>query len=108
MNFRNSGNTEWFCLFRSRYKNDCDAVGIFGARKPQLLIVSPELARRVFVTDFKYFHDNDISLLINEKSDFFFANNPFTLTGEKWKTQRADVTPGLTQSRVGCISNSIW
>lgn len=85
----------------SRYKNQYDAVGIFGARKPQLLIINAELARRVMVTDFKNFHDNDVSLLIDEKSDFIFANNPFTLTGEKWKTRRADVTPGLTQSRVG-------
>lgn len=53
------------------------------------------------VADFKNFHDNEVSILMNEKSDFIFANNPFTLTGEKWKNRRADVTPGLTQSRVG-------
>lgn len=66
-----------------------------------MLVVNAELARRVMVADFKNFHDNEVSILMNEKSDFIFANNPFTLTGEKWKNRRADVTPGLTQSRVG-------
>ncbi|KAH8403265.1 hypothetical protein KR222_009330 [Zaprionus bogoriensis] len=86
-----------------RYKNKYDAVGIYGARNPQLLVISPELARRVFVSDFKHFHDNEVSLLVNEKTDFIFANNPFTLTGEKWKNRRADVTPGLTQSRIKAV-----
>lgn len=86
-------------LFR-QYKNKYDAVGIFGSRSPQLLVINPALARRVFVSNFKNFHDNEIAKNIDEKTDFIFANNPFSLTGEKWKTRRADVTPGLTMGRV--------
>ncbi|XP_017068045.2 LOW QUALITY PROTEIN: probable cytochrome P450 28a5 [Drosophila eugracilis] len=86
-----------------KYKNKYDAVGIYSARSPQLLVVNPELARRVFVSNFKNFHDNDFSKNFDEKTDFIFANNPFTLTGEKWKSRRADVTPGLTMGRIKTV-----
>lgn len=67
---------------------------------PQLLIVNPELAHRVFVSNFKHFHDNEMATMMDEKSDFLIANNMFTMTGDAWKQRRADVTPGLTISRV--------
>ncbi|XP_002056774.2 probable cytochrome P450 28a5 [Drosophila virilis] len=86
-----------------KYKQQYDAVGIYASRSPQLLIVSPELAHRVFVTDFKHFHDNEVSALVTEKSDFIFANNIFTMTGEGWKERRSDLTPGLTISRVKAV-----
>ncbi|KAM8717486.1 hypothetical protein ACLKA7_004217 [Drosophila subpalustris] len=86
-----------------QYRDQYDAVGIYGARSPQLLVISPELARRVFVSDFKHFHDNEASNLVDEKSDFFIANNPFSLVGEEWKKRRADVTPGLTVSRIKSV-----
>ncbi|XP_043653301.1 probable cytochrome P450 28a5 [Drosophila teissieri] len=86
-----------------QYKDKYDAVGIFGVRSPQLLVINPELARRVFVSNFKNFHDNEIAKNIDEKTDFIFANNPFSLTGEKWKARRADVTPGLTMGRIKTV-----
>ncbi|KAL7740699.1 hypothetical protein ACLKA6_000065 [Drosophila palustris] len=86
-----------------QYRDQYDAVGIYGARSPQLLVISPELARRVFISDFKHFHDNEASNLVDEKSDFFIANNPFCLVGEEWKNRRADVTPGLTVSRIKSV-----
>ncbi|KAH8415075.1 hypothetical protein KR215_002227 [Drosophila sulfurigaster] len=85
------------------FKHQYDAVGIYGARRPQLLVISPELARRVFVSDFKSFHDNEVTTMIDEKTDFLFANNPFTLAGEQWKKRRADITPGLTQGRIKTV-----
>lgn len=75
-------------------------MGVFGGRLPQLLVVNPDLAHRVFVSDFKHFHDNEVARFIDEKTDFIFANNPFSLTGEEWKERRAEVTPGLTMGRV--------
>ncbi|TDG43571.1 hypothetical protein AWZ03_009999 [Drosophila navojoa] len=85
------------------YKHQFDAVGIYGARTPQLLVISPQLARRVFVSDFRYFHDNEVSRMVDEKSDFIFANNPFSLIGDEWKHRRADVTPGLTMGRIKTV-----
>ncbi|XP_016961702.1 probable cytochrome P450 28a5 [Drosophila biarmipes] len=86
-----------------QYKHKYDAVGIFGSRTPQLLVLNPQLARRVLVSNFSNFHDNELSKTVDERSDFIFANNPLTLTGEKWKSRRADVTPGLTLGRVKTV-----
>ncbi|KAH8401603.1 hypothetical protein KR009_006773 [Drosophila setifemur] len=87
----------------TKFKSKYDAVGIFGGRTPQLLVISPDLARRVFVSDFKHFHDNELSKNMDEKTDFIFANNPFSMSGEKWKQRRADVTPGLTMGRIKTV-----
>ncbi|XP_016999628.2 probable cytochrome P450 28a5 [Drosophila takahashii] len=86
-----------------KYKSKYDAVGIFSGWVPQLLVISPELAHRVFVTNFKNFHDNELSRLTDEKTDFILSNNPFSLTGEKWKQRRADITPGLTNGRIKSV-----
>ncbi|KAH8310770.1 hypothetical protein KR044_002987, partial [Drosophila immigrans] len=87
----------------SKYKQDYDMVGIFLGRSPQLLVLSPELAHRVFVTDFKSFHDNELGNVVDEKSDYILANNMFTMKGEEWKQRRADITPGLTMSRIKTV-----
>ncbi|KAH8358473.1 hypothetical protein KR093_000447 [Drosophila rubida] len=87
----------------SKYNKDYDMVGIFLGRSPQLLVLSPELAHRVFVTDFKSFHDNEMGNMVDEKSDFILANNLFTMKGEQWKQRRTDITPGLTMSRVKTV-----
>ncbi|ALC45485.1 Cyp28a5 [Drosophila busckii] len=87
----------------NKYKQRYDAVGIYMGRTPQLLVLSPELAHRVFVTDFKYFHDNEIATMVDEKSDFIFANNIFAMAGDKWKQRRTDITPGLTSSRIKTV-----
>nr|AAB95198.1 cytochrome P450 monooxygenase CYP28A1 [Drosophila mettleri] len=87
----------------SEYEHKFDAVGIYGARSPQLLVISPQVARRVFVSDFRHFHDNEISLMVDEKSDFIMANNPFSQIGDEWKQRRADITPGLTMGRIKTV-----
>ncbi|KAH8311899.1 hypothetical protein KR044_008518 [Drosophila immigrans] len=86
-----------------KYKQDYDMVGIFLGRSPQLLVLSPELAHRVFVTDFKSFHDNELGNVVDEKSDYILANNIFSMKGEQWKQRRADITPGLTISRIKTV-----
>uniref|UniRef100_A0A1B0A3I5 Cytochrome P450 n=1 Tax=Glossina pallidipes TaxID=7398 RepID=A0A1B0A3I5_GLOPL len=75
-------------------------VGIYNNRNPELLILKPELARKVYVTDFKHFHDNEMSRTIDERVDFLFANNPFIATGSKWKERRTELTGGLTATRI--------
>ncbi|XP_017856521.1 PREDICTED: probable cytochrome P450 28a5 [Drosophila arizonae] len=84
----------------NKYKQQYDAVGIYMSRMPQLLIVNPELAHRVFVSHFKHFHDNEMSTLMDEKTDFLIANNIFSMAGNAWKERRSDLTPGLTISRI--------
>ncbi|XP_017125590.1 probable cytochrome P450 28a5 [Drosophila elegans] len=86
-----------------KYKNKYDAVGIFSGRIPQLLVISPELAHRVFVSHFKNFHDNELSKFADEKTNFILSNNPFFIPGEKWKQRRADISPGLTNGRIKSV-----
>ncbi|XP_016986200.1 probable cytochrome P450 28a5 [Drosophila rhopaloa] len=86
-----------------KYKNKFDAVGIFSGRVPQLLVTSPDLAHRVLVSNFKNFHDNELSKFADEKTNFILSNNPFFIAGEKWKQRRADITPGLTNGRIKTV-----
>ncbi|XP_065365375.1 cytochrome P450 3A24-like [Calliphora vicina] len=88
---------------KKSYKNSDYFIGVFNSRCPQLMILNPEMIRRVFVTDFKHFHDNEVSTFIDEKSDRIFSNNPFVLRGEQWKERRAEVTPGLTHNRIKTV-----
>lgn len=53
-------------LFLNRsYKNTDYFVGVFNCRSPQILITNAELARRILITDFKHFHDNEISQFVS-------------------------------------------
>ncbi|KAM7349410.1 putative cytochrome P450 28d1 [Cochliomyia hominivorax] len=85
------------------YKNSENFVGVFNCRSPQLLITNAELVRRILVTDFKNFHDNEASVYVDNKSDPIFSQNPFILTGETWKERRAEITPGFTQNRIKTV-----
>lgn len=80
------------------------AVGYFSVRTPQLMVRDPELIKEVLSKGFRYFAANDFSDAIDEKSDPLFARNPFSLSGEKWKTRRAEITPAFTNNRIKALS----
>ncbi|KAH8297953.1 hypothetical protein KR018_002762 [Drosophila ironensis] len=86
-----------------QYKNTDTIVGVFNTRVPQLLVTSPEYAHKIFATDFRSFHDNEMGKFTNKKVDKILANNPFVLTGNEWKERRAEVTPGLSANRVKAV-----
>lgn len=69
-------------------------------RKPQVMLLEPALVKRVLVTNFKNFHDNEFAEMIDKETDPIFANNPFMLAGEEWKERRAEITPAFTAARV--------
>lgn len=85
------------------FKNE-PVVGIFSVRTPQLMIRDPELIKEVLSKGFRYFAANDFSDVVDEKSDPLFARNPFSLSGEKWKTRRAEITPAFTNNRIKALS----
>ncbi|KAH8395451.1 hypothetical protein KR215_006033 [Drosophila sulfurigaster] len=87
----------------NQYKDTENIVGVLNTRAPQLLILTPEYARAVYVTEFRKFHDNEMSQFTNEKVDKILANNPFLLLGDKWKERRAEITPGLSPNRVQAV-----
>ncbi|XP_037827149.1 uncharacterized protein LOC119615139 [Lucilia sericata] len=84
----------------TEYKNSNRFVGVYQCRSPQLLIVDPELVHKIYVNDFKSFHDNEFSDFVDDKSDLILANNPFSLKGDKWKERRLEVVPGMTPNRI--------
>uniref|UniRef100_U5EW43 Putative cytochrome n=1 Tax=Corethrella appendiculata TaxID=1370023 RepID=U5EW43_9DIPT len=84
------------------YKEFADQplVGIFSIRTPQLMVKDPELIQEVTVKNFKSFHDNEFSQLVDKKSDPLFGRNPFMLTGEEWKERRNEITPAFSPARI--------
>ncbi|XP_055635074.1 probable cytochrome P450 28d1 [Toxorhynchites rutilus septentrionalis] len=85
------------------YKDE-PVVGYFSVRTPHLMIRDPELIKEVLSKSFRNFSANDFSNLVDEKSDPLLARNPFSLSGEKWKTRRAEITPAFTTNRIKALS----
>ncbi|XP_058821760.1 probable cytochrome P450 28a5 [Topomyia yanbarensis] len=78
-------------------------VGFYSIRTPQLMVRDPELIKEVFSKNFHHFASNQFSDLVDEKSDPLFARNPFSLSGEKWKNRRAEITPAFTNNRIKAL-----
>ncbi|KAH8313387.1 hypothetical protein KR067_005149 [Drosophila pandora] len=87
----------------NEYKDSHSIVGVFNTRLPQLLVTTPEYAHKIYATDFRSFHDNELGLFTNKKVDKILANNPAVLRGDEWKERRAEVTPGLSANRVKAV-----
>lgn len=83
-----------------KYKKTDNFVGVYSSRTPQLVVLTPEFSRKVYVDDFRCFHDNEFADFVDNKKDAIFGNNPFIARGEEWKERRAEITPGLTASRI--------
>lgn len=49
----------------SKYKDTDDVVGVINTRSPQLMVLTPEYARAVYVTEFRRFHDNEMSRFVS-------------------------------------------
>ncbi|ALC39320.1 Cyp28d1 [Drosophila busckii] len=86
-----------------KYKSTDNVVGVFSTRMPQLMVLSPEYAQQVFVSEFRRFHDNEMARTCDTETDEILANNPFILTGQAWKERRAEITPGLSANRVSAV-----
>ncbi|XP_062554687.1 probable cytochrome P450 28a5 [Armigeres subalbatus] len=85
------------------FKNE-PVVGYFAVRTPLLMVRDAELIKEVLIKGFRYFAANDFSDVVDEKSDPLFSRNPFTLSGEKWKTRRMEITPAFTNNRIKALS----
>ncbi|XP_028895402.2 probable cytochrome P450 28d1 [Zeugodacus cucurbitae] len=85
------------------YKDAENFVGVLMMRTPKLLVIDSALVQQIFVKDFQNFHDNEISQTVDEKSDFILANNPFVLTGNKWKERRMEIIPAMTPNRIKAV-----
>lgn len=84
----------------SEFKGKLPYVGLIQIRLPRLLILDPKLSKKILVQNFKSFHDNEFSGMMDKKKDPLFSRNPFMLRGEEWKEKRAEVTPAFTNNRL--------
>ena len=57
----------------SEFKDTEYFVGVVDCRTPKLLVLNPEYAHKIFVNDFKSFHDNEIANFVGH----LFCNSPF-------------------------------
>ncbi|KAJ6644129.1 putative cytochrome P450 28a5 [Pseudolycoriella hygida] len=86
-------------LYR-QYKHTTPFVGVYSGREPQLLIIDPEMVKSILIKDFKNFEDNQMTTMIDKKTDALLGRNPFFLTGNEWREKRAEITPAFTVSRI--------
>ncbi|XP_055911140.1 probable cytochrome P450 28d1 [Eupeodes corollae] len=86
-----------------QYRDDEDFVGVFSMRSPQLMILNPQLAHRILVTDFNKFHDNEGSTWFDSKKDRIMSNNIFMLIGNEWSERRKEMVPGMTANRIKAV-----
>ncbi|KAK6642293.1 hypothetical protein RUM44_014016 [Polyplax serrata] len=76
-------------------------VGWYKLLKPAIIIRDPNLARRILVSDFHSFRNNDMEL--DPDVDPVLGNNLFLLNDEKWKLTRALLTPAFTAGKIKAI-----
>ncbi|XP_030383946.1 probable cytochrome P450 309a2 [Scaptodrosophila lebanonensis] len=91
-----------------KYKGKHRAVGVFVTRQPQILVLDPQLAREVLVTNFRCYRDSLQSDYIKDaRSDKYARRNPFWAAGETWRSLRSDGQAGVSTHRLK-QAYSIW
>lgn len=88
-----------FSNFRE-FKGKAPFVGLIQFREPRLLLLDNELTKDVMIKYFTNFHDNEFSKMTDKDLDPILGRNPFLLTGDTWKSKRAEITPAFSPMRV--------
>ncbi|EDW03895.1 probable cytochrome P450 309a1 [Drosophila grimshawi] len=86
----------------NKYKGKHRAVGTFLTREPQILVLDPQLAHEVLVTNFGDYRDTLTSSYVTHSQDYdkYAARNPFFSAGDEWKKRRTDGGAGLTPNKL--------
>ncbi|XP_061401241.1 probable cytochrome P450 28d1 [Musca vetustissima] len=83
-----------------QFKGQTRFVGVFMTRKPQLLLIDPQLCKDILVGNFKCFQDNESSKWMDRHKEPISGSNPFVLPSAVWKTKRTEIVQGLTHSKI--------
>ncbi|KAG5672095.1 hypothetical protein PVAND_002250 [Polypedilum vanderplanki] len=78
-------------------KGKSPVVGIYFFFKPTLMVIDPELIKKIFVQDFTYFQDR--GFYHNKNSDPISANL-LTLEGQEWKERRSKLSPIFSSGKM--------
>lgn len=79
-------------------------VGIFAVTRPILVVNDPEMVRAIFVKDFAHFMDRGV--YIDAESDPL-SGHLFSLSGEKWKNLRTQLSPVFTSGKLKASFESL-
>jgi len=71
--------------------------GFYEMRTPILMIRDPELINAILVKDFSYFTDHGLDI---DPATNLMARSMFFDNGQRWKTIRQKLSPGLTSSKI--------
>lgn len=94
-------------LFHNFYEKGkgLSMIGFYDMTTPGILIRDPELVKSVLATNFNKFGKNVWS--INPDKDPIISKNPFFADGDKWKTQRAQLSGMLSFAKLKMILGQI-
>lgn len=85
------------CLYQLYKQSTLPFVGIYMMFKPVVLLRDAGLARRVLSVDFRSFHDRGV--YCNPTYDPL-SENLFAMTGNRWRTMRAKLSPTFTSGKL--------
>ncbi|KAJ8973166.1 hypothetical protein NQ317_007507 [Molorchus minor] len=72
--------------------------GMYQFFVPTLVIRDPDLLKQITVKDFDHFTDH--RPLVPPDADPLWANNLFSLTGQRWRDMRSILSPSFTSSKM--------
>lgn len=76
-------------------------MGVFVTRKPQILVLDPQLAHEVLVENFRCYKDSlTSSYMQHAKWDKYAKRNPFWAAGVTWRRLRTEAQAGLSANRL--------
>lgn len=77
-------------------------MGVFLTRQPQILVLDPQLAHEILVTNFSDFRDTVTSSYVTHSKDYdkYVSRNPFFSAGDEWKKHRVVAGAGLTPNKL--------
>ena len=82
-------------------------VGIYGPLGSRTLLIRDlELVKNILVKDFDHFVDRR-PLDLSKKANKYFEGMLMTMTGEKWKSMRAIMSPVFTSGKLKTMIPSI-
>ncbi|XP_059611812.1 uncharacterized protein LOC132258498 [Phlebotomus argentipes] len=80
-------------------------IGHFEFRDPIVIILDPELVKKLAVKEFESFTDH--RNVFSEELDPLFGNSMFSMKGQKWKDMRSTLSPAFTGSKMRLMCDLI-